>query len=305
MKKLFLGLIAIAMIASCSTKEQTKLELNLTKGATYAQQMNLNSDIEQEMMGQKVQMQMNMSANITYMVKDIQNDVYEMTTEYTNMSISVSSAMGNITISSDDTDKSNPMTVAVHNIVNKPFTIFMKKDGSIEKVSGLEGIMSSMFDGLDSLSDMEKQQLAAQLKDSWGDEALKKNLDMTSSIYPTSGQAAINTPWKKDMSIKSVVDINANVEYTLTEATPEFNHITGKGTISVDQDTTLSGTPAKIALNGDLDFDIKLDPTTGWITTTNIKQNVGGEIKVSANGQDMSIPITTKSTITMTGSEQK
>lgn len=213
--------------------------------------------------------------------------------------------MGNITISSDDTDKSNPMTVAVHNIVNKPFTIFMKKDGSIEKVSGLEGIMSSMFDGLDSLSDMEKQQLAAQLKDSWGDEALKKNLDMTSSIYPTSGQAAINTPWKKDMSIKSVVDINANVEYTLTEATPEFNHITGKGTISVDQDTTLSGTPAKIALNGDLDFDIKLDPTTGWITTTNIKQNVGGEIKVSANGQDMSIPITTKSTITMTGSEQK
>lgn len=304
MKKLFLGLTAIAMIASCSSK-QTQLELNLTKGATYTQNLAINSDIEQEMMGQKMQMQMNMSADINFLVKDLQNDVYEMTTEYNNMSITVSSAMGNITISSDDTDKSNPMAVAVNNIVHKPFTVFMKKDGSIQSVSGISDIMASMFAGLDSLTDMEKQQLTAQLKDSWGDEAFKNNFDMTSSIYPTSGKAAINTPWKRDMSIKSVVNINSDIEYTLTETTADYNHIIGKGTISSNIDTSLSGTPAKIAMNGDLELDIKIDPTTGWITTTTIKQNIGGDIKISADGQDMSIPINTKSTITMTGSEQK
>lgn len=300
MRKLILSLAAVATLASCSNenKEHSKLELNLTKGDTYPQNMTINSTVDQEMMGQKMQMVMNMTANIDYKVDDIQNGVFVLNTTYRNMTIDMSVAGQNMNFSSNDT--TNPAGKMISGIVGKSFTVHMKKDGSIDKVEGLDNIINGM---VSSAGDMtpEKQQILAQVKQSWGEEALINNLQMATGIYPADGSTEIGNTWNQSISMPAAFDLKANMDYTLADASADVYTINGKGTFDIQKDTTLRGADANINLKGDMNFVYKVDTKTGWITSGTGNQNFGGEIKINASGQEMVMPMNVKSDIKLDG----
>lgn len=305
MRKLILSLAAIATLASCSetkTQEQGKLELNLTKGETYPQIMTVNSTIDQEMMGQKIQMVMNMNASIDYTVSDVQNDVYVLNTTYTDMAVDMSVAGQNMNFSSKDT--TNPAGKFISSMVGKSFTIHMKKDGSVEKIEGLDNIINGMLANAgDSMSQMEQQQLMMQIKQSWGEKALTENLKLSSGMYPKDGNAKVGDTWNQTMNIPTAFDLNVNIDYTLADASADVYTVTGKGSIDIKKDTVLRGADANINLNGDMDFKYKIDAKTGWVTNASGTQHFGGEIKVKAGDQEMVMPMNVQSNINISSTK--
>lgn len=301
MRKLILSLAAIATLASCSneTKEHSKLELNLTKGETYPQNMTVNSTIDQEMMGQKMQIVMNMTANIDYKVTDVQNDVYVLTTTYKGLNIDLNAAGQQMSFSSGDTSSAGKF---INSIVGKSFTVHMKKDGSVEKIEGLDKVIDGMMTTSDgSMSPQEQQQLMMQIKQSWGEKALANNLQMATGIYPADGSTEVGNTWNQTLSMPAAFDLNANIDYTLADASADVYTINGKGTFDINKDTTLRGADANINLKGDMNFVYKVDTKTGWITSGTGNQNIGGEIKINAGGQEMAIPMNVKADIKLDG----
>lgn len=301
MRKLILSLAAVATLASCSNenKEHSKLELNLTKGETYPQNMTVNSTIDQEMMGQKMQIVMDMTANIDYKVEDIQNDVYVLNTTYKGLNIDINAGGQQMHFAAGDTTSEGKF---MNNLVGKSFTIHMKKDGTVEKIEGLDNVIDGMMDANDtSMSPQEQQQLMMQIKQSWGAEALTNNLKMATGSYPTDGSTEVGNTWSQTLSLPAAFNLNANIDYTLADASADVYTINGKGTFDMNKDTTLRGAEANINLKGDMTFVYKVDTKTGWITSGTGNQNIGGEIKINAGGQEMVMPMNVKSDIKLDG----
>lgn len=301
MRKLILSLAAVATLASCSNenKEHSKLELNLTKGETYPQNMTVNSTIDQEMMGQKMQIVMDMTANIDYKVEDIQNDVYVLNTTYKGLNIDINAGGQQMHFTAGDTTSEGKF---MNNLVGKSFTIHMKKDGTVEKIEGLDNVIDGMMDANDtSMSPQEQQQLMMQIKQSWGAEALTNNLKMATGSYPADGSTEVGNTWSQTLSLPAAFNLNANIDYTLADASADVYTINGKGTFDMNKDTTLRGAEANINLKGDMTFVYKVDTKTGWITSGTGNQNIGGEIKINAGGQEMVMPMNVKSDIKLDG----
>lgn len=301
MRKLILSLAAVATLASCSNenKEHSKLELNLTKGETYPQNMTVNSTIDQEMMGQKMQIVMDMTANIDYKVEDIQNDVYVLNTTYKGLNIDINAGGQQMHFTAGDTTSEGKF---MNNLVGKSFTIHMKKDGTVEKIEGLDNVIDGMMDANDtSMSPQEQQQLMMQIKQSWGAEALTNNLKMATGSYPADGSTEVGNTWSQTLSLPAAFNLNANIDYTLADASADVYTINGKGTFDMNKDTTLRGAEANINLKGDMTFVYKVDTKTGWITSGTGNQNIGGEIKINASGQEMVMPMNVKSDIKLDG----
>jgi len=134
MKTILNVIIGLALLTSCQGQKET-LELNLTKGETYNQEMKTNTSVLQTFNGQQVNMNMSIDATIAYKVTDIQNDVYDMEVRYEKMEMKMTHPYaGEIQFSSEKNDESDIFSTLLGVLINKPFLVKMSKTGKINEV---------------------------------------------------------------------------------------------------------------------------------------------------------------------------
>ena len=86
MKKLIPLFLLSIILLSCKA-EKADLGLHLKKGREYTQKMNSKSTVVQDINGQKMKMDMAIEGTMTYLVKDIKADVYEMEVRYVTLAM--------------------------------------------------------------------------------------------------------------------------------------------------------------------------------------------------------------------------
>ncbi|MFI5144900.1 MAG: DUF6263 family protein [Ignavibacteria bacterium] len=112
-----------------------------------------------------------------------------------------------------DTNNMNAALVKMYNsMVKEPFYIRVSQEGEITDVYGLEKIHENIFKALgDTLNDQEK----AQVKDSFGKDAIKEVLQQEYQVFPKQ-EISVDSSWIRSYNTAlSVFEVVNTAKYTL------------------------------------------------------------------------------------------
>lgn len=296
MKTIFTLILTVFVLTSYQT-QNSDLSLKLEKGKEYKQITNSKTTIIQEVNGQKVNMVMTIKGTMTFLVKDITENGYNMDAKFEELSMSMQMPQGLMEFSSEKNDANDIFSTILGAMKDKAFGITMSKTGKITDVKNVEALWSTAINTFDQLPEMQKEQIKAQIMKAYGGEALKGNIEMVTAIYPDS-PANRGDKWTINTKLESGMSANMTTDYEFAELTSEYALIKGKSTIvTADKDAYIesNGMPMKYDLTGSMDSEIKVDKNTGWIIEATINQKIEGDTYIKENPQlpnGMKIPMT-------------
>ncbi len=304
MKTLYILLLS-ALTATLSTAQKTNLRFNLEIGKTYTQIMNSKSNIVQEIAGQKMDITMGIKGGMTYLVKAVNDDTYDLEVRYKHLNMTMQLPQMTLQFNSEESDKEDILSQILAEMIDKPFYIKIAKNGKIEAVKNIEALFTSAFNKF-SLSEAETLQVKNQLSKAYGEEAFKGNMEMATAIFPDS-PVVIGDKWTITTKLASEMTADINTIYEFKAENKDHYLIQGRSKIeTTNKDTyieTTAGMPMKVDLTGTMVSEIKVDKNSGWIIEANIAQEMQGNMQFKENSalpDGMTVPMTIKNEMTIT-----
>lgn len=298
MKKL-LTLALILSATLCVQAKKYKLALNLEVGKEYIQKSNAKMTITQNFNGMPIEIGMNIKGDYVFKVIGAENDQYDMEVKYRTVEMEMESAQGKSSFSSNKASEQDIMSTLLSRMIDKPFKMIMGQNGKVIEIKGIDNLFGGMFEGFD-ITQQQKDQILAQLKQSYGEKAFKGSFEQITAIYP-EGKVKLGKKWTTETNIEAGMSVHVTTNFELKAANTEYFLLHGEGDLSSNPNSPFvkqNGMDMKILLDGNLTSDIKIDRKTGWIIDATIVQNLSGNTELKAGEQmpeGMSIPMTVKS----------
>ena len=201
---------------------------------------------------------------------------------------------------------------AAKELCNQPFKGELSVKGKIVKLDPVKPLMERAMKQLDKkhakenpLTSFEKQQVQAQLEAAFAETTLQSNLSNVLSVLPRQ-RVAVGDQWEISSFLSKEMNVNVKTQYTLQEMTPESIYIRGKALIATNHEKVIlqQGQYVFFTMNGAIDIEIWLDPTTKWIQKATAKQTLSGETEVEgdlSHQKGKIIPFESKSVIEVRG----
>jgi hypothetical protein len=304
MKKIF-SLILISIIWTSSQAQQTELKLNLTKGKAYKQTTNSKSKIIQHINGQEINSEVTLKGTMSYLIKEVNENDYEMEVKYENLIMSMQLPQGKMEFSSEKKDEQDVFSMILSEMKNKPFQITMTKKGKVIRVKNIELLFESIFRKFSQIPENQLTQIKAQLMKAYGEKAFKGNIEMITAIYPNN-PVIKGESWNIKTKLESGMSADITTTYKLTESSTNYHTIVGDSKIiTADKDAYVetNGMPTKYNLKGVMSSNIKVDKISGWIIEAKINQDIQGDVYIKDNPRlpgGLKIPMIMKSDMTFT-----
>lgn len=285
------------------------MSLKLEKGKVYKQIMNADENIDEDINGMAFNMKMNISGTISFLVKDINENGFIMDAQYETLSMSIQTPQGNMDYSSEKKDETDIFSQILAALKYKTFEINMSKSGRIIEIKNIESLWGKLIDQFSQLNEAQKEQVKAKLLESYGNDAIKGNFEMTTAIYPEMAVSK-GDKWNITTPLKGNLSVDIHTEYTFADLTKNYALIKGYSileTADTSAYTEINGMEVKYKLKGSMLSDIKVDNQSGWIIEARIHQDVKGDAFMKANAQfpeGMKIPITFQNEMTVTGNQK-
>ena len=266
-----------------------KLELNLTKGSTYLQRISASSVISQNIGGQAFDMTMGITGLTAFEIKSVENSVYQMDVYYKELGISVDFFGSSMEFNSLKDDINDMTSKILKNMTNQKFSLKMNKSGKVLEIKGVDNLYSNLFAGVEGISQEEKDQITDQMKNSFGEESFKSNIEMAAPAFPEKN-VKVGEQWTVNTKVNSGFTLNVNSNYTLKEVTKDSYILEVVSTISTgDEFNEMNGMFVKYDLDGTMNSVITVDKKTGWTTTAKVAQNLGGKTFTKFSADDSEI----------------
>jgi len=301
----FFALFFTSIVFVLYPSQTVDLSLKLDDGKEYKQTTISKSTITEDFQGQKINTVMTTGGTMSFLVKDITENGYDMDVNFEQISMSMQQPQGTVEFNSEKNDPNDMFSSIFRSIIGKPFHITMSKTGKVTDVKGIEVLWDSSIEKLLShLSEMQKAQIRAQIAQAYGPKALKGSIEMVTAIYPEN-PVNKGSKWKIDTSLESGISINLSTEYEFAEMSSDYALIKGNSTVKTnDKDAYVqsNGMPLKYDLKGTMISDIKVDRNTGWIIEAKINQDIKGDAYIKENPQlpeGLKTPITVVNEMTV------
>ena len=305
MKKIFSLLVAILILTS-SQAQKTVLSFNLEKGKKYKLVSNSKSVINQDLYGQKINMEVTINGTMLFFVKDIKDDNYEMEVEYESLGMTMQMPQGSVEFSSEKHDEQDVFSTILAAMKNSPFNMKMSKTGKVLEVKNIEVLFDSIINRVSRFSPEQVAQMKQQLMKAYGPEAFKGNIEMVTAIYPEK-PVGIGDSWEIKTKLKSSITANVTSTYSFVKDSADYYLIAGDSKIETKSGKVYKksgGIFVKYDIDGKMISGIKVDKESGWIKEANVKQNMEGEVffKADSTMKDaMKIPMVIENNMTVKG----
>jgi len=277
--KMFLLSVAALFQCSCSSTP-VEIKLNLEKGKEYTHSNTSTLTTKIDFLdGSTMDMPMTIAGMMSFIVESESDTAYIVEVKYKKISMTMKMPQG-ISMTFDSESADDIMSKSFKGIVNNPFKIILLKNGRVSSVD-----MSTFWDKFDSslewLPLMQKEQVFEQVKQAYGEKALKGNLEQVFAFLPEK-------PVDKGEKWHTQIELNANFpatmdsEYRLVKIAKDYLIITGTSNISTNglQNAITQSTSGKLMkynLTGTAISNIKIDRNTGWVIEATIKQTLKGK----------------------------
>lgn len=279
MKKILLFALSLILLNSCSEKFEISLNLELDKD--YSQETNLNAIIKQTFEGQDIVIEMAMDGIMNYHVLAVNENDFEMEVSYKSLDMTMQMPDMNVAYSSENPTEEDVFSKILSVMTEKSFQIKMSKTGKIISVTMLDEFFDGIFKAFPDLDYAAKEQIKTQLKDSYGEEAFRGNIEMVSAIYPES-PISKGDSWTVSTNLESTVKAEIKSTYTLDEVTADYYSISGVSTIISPENnqTENQGMKMNFTLTGEMTSKFKVSKSTGWILEGDVDQSMGGKVNI-------------------------
>lgn len=285
--------------------QKSKLILNLKKDVEYIQSTISEATVTQVINGQKVQMIMTIKGRMSYLVKAVNDEDFDIDVAYRSLSISMNLPQGTMDFSSENNNKDDIFSLLLSQMKNKEFQVKMTKYGKVTEVRNIEILFDSTFGKFTEIPEAQLEQMKSQLLKAYGEEAFKGNIEMVTAIYP-NGKVKKGDEWVINTKLESGMSANMTTTYKFSDSTKEHYYIVGESKMeTADKDAYIesNGMPMKFDLTGTMISDIKIDKKSGWIVEARISQEIQGDTFIKENPKmvnGMKIPMVMKNKMIFT-----
>jgi len=294
------------LVLTFAQAQGTELALRLQKGKAYKQVSNSTVIIDQDINGEKVNLEMMVKSSLSFMVKSIRGNSYNMEVVYESLGLDMKLPQVSMSFDSEKNDEQDIFSTILSEMKNRPFKVKMSKQGKIEEVEEMESIFEAAFQKFSQLPEAKLAQMKGQLIKAFGEESFVGNSQMITAIFPQNA-VALGDTWSIDTDFKSGMSARVSSSYTLEKVTRKEIFISGNSKIvSTDKDTYFesNGVSLKYDLTGTMGSEIKIDKSTGWVIEATIGQDIAGDSFIEESllmPDGMKIPMSMKNKMVITG----
>ncbi|NEM98179.1 DUF6263 family protein [Pontibacter burrus] len=305
MKKLFTLLFLLTFSVSAFA-QKSGLSLNLQKDQVYKQTTTSSSTIVQDINGQKLNMVMTMNGTMSYRVKAVNANGFNMEASFDNLSMAMQLPQGAVEFSSEKNDPNDVFSRILGSMKNKPFRLVMSKSGKVTEIQDIDALWGTAINQFSELSEAEKAQIQEQIMKSYGEAAMKGSIESATAIYP---EKLVNKgdKWTVSTKLEAGMAADLTTDFQYAENNADHALIKGNATIATankDAYIETNGMPMKYNMAGSQVSEIKVDKKTGWILEATINQNMKGDAHIKDNPQvpgGLTIPMTVATEMTISG----
>lgn len=286
MKKLFRFLILLTLYFACQGGRKINLCLNLKQGTNYKYRLTTEQNISQTVQGQKVDVNQTTIMECIYDVKEV-DEAGNTTVKFTYSKIGFiqDGPLGRIEYKSwEKADEVPLMVKAFASLVDQSLTIEMSSKGKVFKISGAGILIEKMLKLYDIPENDEMMNtIKENLKNHFGDEAIKETMEKMFAIYPNK-PVGVGDSWHAKFSlakgfpmilssvwkVRSIKDGKVYIDvYTKIEPNKEADVM------------QIGGAEMSYELSGEQKGSMLLDEATGWCMEAKMDQDFEGKVNVS------------------------
>jgi len=299
-------LLLSTLLLSSTQAQKVELSLNLKVGERYGQVSASKIAINQVVNGQALDIGMEVSGGMTFLVLSANETEYEMEMMYEHLSIKIDHPQGTMEFDSEKANGDDIMSTILSGITMKPIGIVMTRAGAVSEVRDMDSIWNNVFAEFSKVPEDQLNMARSQINEAYGSEALKANIEMVTAIFPDH-KVRLGDEWTVQTTMESGMTVNVATTYKLEEISPDYYLITGDSKLqTADKEAIVdaNGMSMKYDLSGVLLSRIKLNKESGWILESQSSQDIKGNAHVQASPtmpMAMTIPMTMKNETVISG----
>ena len=287
MKKLFFITILSAFVCLSSAQKPVELRLNLQKGKTFVQNMDMKMKVKMDFQGMKIETDVPFSTRISSKVLDIQNGNFVM--EYTYEELKIKLDIMGQKFGYDSSDKKqdlskNLFAKSFSSFINNPYTMILDKRQNIVAIEGLDKLFASILE--------ENNPFKAQIQSMFSEEKIKDNFSSTNIVFPQEPVYKGFT-WTSETS-QNVQGTNLQTKntYKVENLTKKTAEISSVSEMQMDFSINQSGQQSNIKIqNAQINGTYIIDLKTGWTTSAKVNTDMTMQMTMNQGGREISIPM--------------
>jgi len=280
---------------SLSAQGKVYLQFKPEEGLFYITDYEMNTIIDQELMGIDQQIQMNMLMQTETLVEKSTKEENILSMGYKRLAIETVTPMNSLTIDTDSEDE-QPGNEYLKMMTGKKFNIIVNSQGEIVNIEGLEQIISDITNNIRE-DNPAVQSYKNTLNDAFGAENIKNYFGQTTPVYPDY-KVGIGDSWTyEQMTTTAQFEFKTENTSVIKDIKPEYILIqTNSSILQTPESGTIQieGINAKLTMNGNQVAEININTGSGIPIAGIIKQDITGELILDMSGQgmqDMKVPM--------------
>lgn len=296
MKTNLSNIILIILLFSFSTtqaKSKVLLRLNLQKGSIYEMNMHVNSDINQEMMGQNMKISQQMEMVFSYKIADeLPNKNFQIEYSMGRMKMDMDVNGNSMSFDSQNPDENSPVAPVLIALNDMKITFELTPAGKVEMVSGLDEVAKKiaanpqMLQTLRMFSD----------KENFGSFA-----SQTFNYIPED-KVKEGDKWSASFKLPLFNDNNTTMNYEVASIEKNSMNLNVNSNVNLDSPIEQNGMKINMKMTGTQTGTMAVDTNDGWVRSSNLNQKFDMNLKMKnpQTGEDMEIPMKVNSTTNFT-----
>ncbi|NME70929.1 DUF6263 family protein [Flammeovirga aprica] len=288
------NLLLLLLFLPFSLMAQTNLKLQ--KGEKYYQNTSNTIALQQTINGQEMNINIDNESKTSFLLEDVKGDNYTFRVTFEKLILGLE--MGPQIQTFTSIDGVDPLSKFLNLLTQHHFVIVMSDKGKLLEVRDMDKLWAEIEKEPLEIPAMQKMQMINQLKQSYGQEQLKSNLELMFGIYPAK-EVEGKQKWVINSTLKGGITADLSRTFMITETNDETVVLKEESILSTDPEkkdfNEVNGVPTRFEGEGTMNSTFTLDKTTGWVNNALIKLNVKGKSIVQMQGQEMTIPMVMKS----------
>lgn len=300
MKRKRLGFIIFVLISmilfnGCIQKK-VKPSLKLKKGDSFKIDMLFEQKVTQEIEDRKTQVDSRYNIGYSCFVTDVDENK-NSTIQVSFDSLNVKSVANNGQTleynSGDPTTHIDDLSKVYSALVGEKFTVKISEDGKIKEVIGIDKIIEKVLKELNIKDNKQKEEIQKMIVEQFGDEALKKQVENITSVYPDE-PVKMGDTWEKKTDISSEYPLQAESKYTLKESKDGMSEIMVDSKVKTKEDAKpliLENIKISYEIEGTQKGILNVDEESGITKHVEMTHAYSGKIKFTSEDPNIGAQI--------------
>lgn len=287
MKTNYLSIILIILIFSASTvqaKSKVLLRLNLQKNAVYEMNMQSNSDINQEMMGQNMKISQKLQMIFSFHVTDVlPNKNFQIQYSMDRMKMDVDVNGNQISFDSQNPDENSPLGPVLKAMNAMKVTFELTPLGKVTQVSGLDEVVQKIA---------ANPQLAQSMQMFSNKENFQNFTEQTFSYIPEN-KISEGDKWSTQIKMPSLMDSKVTMNFEVAGLSKGMLNLNVNSDVNAQGPVEQNGMKMDMNMTGTQSGTMAIDTNDGWARSSTLNQKFDMKLKLKnpQTGADMEIPM--------------